>query len=111
LKNNFTTEDGCLDIDDCDNFTSTQEVVLENQVNFTLHPNPVGFYVTVDLENLPDLGEWNIRVFNANGQLKHMVQTRQFPYQISTENLATGFYFLELTNQEGASKTLKFVRQ
>ncbi len=106
-----TTSDGCLDLDDCDNLTPTEEVSLLAQKDFILYPNPTDAYLTIDADNFSNQDDWNIRIFNASGQLESTNQVSDFPYQINTENLAFGFYFLELENKKGARKMLKFVRQ
>ncbi len=105
-----TTPDGCLDVDDCDNLTPTEEVALLEQKDFILYPNPADAYITVDAENFLNQDEWDIRIFNASGQLEVEVQVSAFPHQINTQNLAAGFYFLELKNKKGGRKMLKFVR-
>ncbi len=106
-----TTSDGCLDIDDCDNLTPTEEVSLLAQKEFILYPNPADSYITIDADNFSNQDDWDVRVFNANGQLESVVQVSAFPHQIRTENLAAGFYFLEIENGKGFRKMLKFVRE
>ena len=106
-----TTADGCLDIDACDNLTPTEELSLLDQKEFILYPNPAADYIMVDADNFSNQEEWKIRVFNANGQLESVGKTRDFPHQLNTQNLAAGFYFLELENEKGFRKMLKFVRK
>ncbi len=105
-----TTADGCLDIDDCDNLTPTEEVALLEQKDFILYPNPAGNYITVDAENFLNQDEWDILIFNASGQLESEVQVNAFPHQINTQSLAAGFYFMKLRSKKGLRKMLKFVR-
>ena len=106
-----TTSDGCLDIDNCDNLTPTEEVSLQDQKEFILYPNPTADYLTVDADNFSNQEDWKIRVFNASGQLESITKVRDFPHQLNTQNLAAGFYFLELKNGKGLRKMLKFVRE
>ena len=106
-----TTPDGCLDINNCDNITPTEDLALEPQPEFILYPNPVDTYVTIALDDLQNFDDWNIRVFNASGQLQSIAQTNEFPFQLNTEELAAGFYFLELSNKNGTRQMVKFVRQ
>ena len=106
-----TTSDGCLDINNCDNLTPTEEVSIQDQKEFILYPNPTADYLTVDADNFSNQEDWKIRVFNASGQLESITEVRDFPHQLNTQNLAAGFYFLELKNEKVLRKMLKFVKK
>ena len=106
-----TTPDGCLDIDDCDNLTPTEEVSLLAQKEFILYPNPADSYITIDADNFSNQDDWKIRIFNASGRLESITEARDFPHELNTQNLVAGFYFLELKNEKGLRKMLKFVRK
>ncbi len=106
-----TTSDGCLDVDDCENLTPTEEVSLQEQKEFILYPNPADSYITIDADNFSNQEDWKIRIFNASGQLESITEARVFPHQLNTQNLVAGFYFLELENEKGLRKMLKFIRK
>jgi hypothetical protein len=95
-----------------DTFTAIQSI---SNISISLYPNPVQNELTIRMTSLE--GEITISVYDLQGKmielpttlLGEFEQNRQA--QINTAALANGFYTLQITNKNGLSEVLKFVKQ
>lgn len=83
------------------------------QVNVTLSPNPVAEVLNLRLVSEAPLGQLSIELFDAVGQKIVSNQldsnTQTFDYQINTNSLASGFYFVKI-EANGKALMKKFVK-
>jgi hypothetical protein len=63
------------------------------------YPNPTSSNLTVQL---PNNDNWNIRIFNSNGQLVSTEKINQSSFiQLNIQNLNTGLYTVQAMNSAG----------
>lgn len=81
-------------------------------LQFNLFPNPFREYVQLDLSDLINYSELQVRVFNQLGQqlLQAEIPAGTAIHRIPTESWASGTYFVQLIVSGQAAKTLKIVK-
>jgi len=98
-----------------DHLTTTNNVginELENVVNITIFPNPTNQNLTINYSLLSDIS-LTINVIDISG--KEVIstntsnQTGNNKFQLNTENLEAGIYFLNISDGK-SSKNIKFIK-
>ncbi|MCF8231319.1 MAG: T9SS type A sorting domain-containing protein [Bacteroidales bacterium] len=80
----------------------------EEQVNFTMYPNPVA-NEGLTIEGLEDVTR--IEVYNTVGQQVNAIENVNQSVKLETANLETGIYFVNFYNEKGVVNTQKFLKQ
>jgi hypothetical protein len=85
-----------------------------NVLNYDIFPNPATDVVNMRFYQ-DNIGKANILLFNTLGQMVYseeiFVSESLSEHAINVENLQKGFYFLKITNADGLTKTMKFVKE
>ncbi|MBQ2499368.1 MAG: T9SS type A sorting domain-containing protein, partial [Bacteroidales bacterium] len=85
-----------------------------NVLNYDIFPNPATDVVNMRFYQ-DNIGEANILLFNTLGQMVYSeeiyVSESLSEHAINVENLQKGLYFLKITNADGLTKTVKFVKE
>ena len=85
-----------------------------NVLNYDIFPNPATDVVNMRFYQ-DNIGKANILLFNTLGQIVYseeiFVSESLSEHAINVENLQKGFYFLKITNADGLTKTMKFVKE
>ena len=85
-----------------------------NVLNYDIFPNPATDVVNMRFYQ-DNIGEANILLFNTLGQIvlseDIFVSESLSEHAINVENLQKGLYFLKITNVDGFTKTVKFVKE
>ncbi|HPH21259.1 MAG TPA: T9SS type A sorting domain-containing protein, partial [Haliscomenobacter sp.] len=76
--------------------TSTQNP--QRGSNFRVYPNPAQGYVIVTGESTNSQTRWSM--INAQGQTCMQGLTKTWPFEINTQHLSNGLYYLQLVGQE-----------
>ena len=70
----------------------------QRKSNFRVYPNPAQGYVIVAGENTHSQNRWAL--INAQGQTCMQGLTKTWPFEINSQHLPNGLYFLQLADQE-----------
>ncbi len=75
---------------------------LENQVHFTISPNPAHQSLLLKIDG--QMGLAKLELFNTTGQIVHHRTTVDLddPLEISVADFPNGLYFVRLTNEHGS---------
>ena len=104
-----TDANGCEVIADVDITTGITEVEIEGDI--TLYPNPNNGEFQLGLSNV-ESGIYNISVKNIVGQVVYQNQinvSTNYNENIKVPNILRGVYFMEVLNNKGKSRTIKFI--
>lgn len=77
---------------------------------FSIYPNPVKNHLFLSSKN--DVENLNVKIFNMEGRLlsaQNLVLGSQTSVDVS--NLSSGIYFLNIKDEEGRVKVLKFLKE
>jgi len=92
---------------EADDFGTTQSNIVDYALtdNVIIYPNPFSTQTRVVWSN-PDLDPYDIRIFDATGRLVfYEPAVRQTYYELYKNDLPTGVYSIEITNDERLLKT------
>lgn len=85
-----------------------------NVLNYDIFPNPANNVVNLRFHQ-ENIGNTNILLFNTLGQTVYsediFVSESLSEHAINVEDLQKGLYFLKITNADGLTKTVKFVKE
>ena len=88
--------------------------LITNELNYDIYPNPANDIVNLRFYQ-DNIGKANIMLFNTLGQTVYFedifVSESLSEHAINIENLQKGLYFLKITNADGLTKTVKFVKE
>jgi len=92
---------------EADDFGTTQSNIVDYALtdNVIIYPNPFSTQTRVVWSN-PDLDPYDIRIYDATGRLVfYEPAVRQTYYELYKNDLPTGVYSIEITNDERLLKT------
>lgn len=80
-----------------------------DELNFSISPNPAQNQLNIRLKELSS--NLNLEIYDIQGKLldKHIVS--ELETQLDVSKLSSGIYFIKLTEDSGASRTLRFVKE
>jgi uncharacterized protein YjbI with pentapeptide repeats len=88
--------------------TSTEEVLFSN-TQLAVYPNPAVDVLNINISNA-SFKNSSVTITNVSG--KQLINTNMSGAntQINIEGLSNGIYFVNITNENGFKKTVKFVK-
>jgi hypothetical protein len=116
LQSNALNGDGLLPPPVQGNVSSGNESPAVPEAWVNIYPNPVQSTLQVKMENMPIAsdntrpGVWTVRVIDQSGVLVYQMQTAQSIFSLPTQQFKSGFYFLEVFNDQRRFRK-KFIRQ
>lgn len=76
--------------------------------NMTAYPNPATQQFTIKTD---EQGAYTYQLYNSYGQIINTFYSDQQPFSFSVHHYPAGYYFIKIINEQGKSKTIKFVKQ
>lgn len=77
-----------------------------SDLNVLVYPNPANDYVTIAVDQVQEVAQ--IQITNNLGQLITTINPKTSNTKIATENLAEGFYFVNIIGKNGQRTTKRF---
>jgi hypothetical protein len=77
--------------------------------NLTVYPNPASDILNISLSNI-NFKNSNIVVYNVSGMEVSKSTMNGANAQLNIESLSNGVYFVKVSNENGFSKTVKFIK-
>lgn len=90
-----------------DNGVAISRIADEGEMNFTIFPNPTTAVLNIEMENAEPM---DILIINQIGQTVLHQKSNQNLTKIGVNQLAAGLYFVNLVNEDGVMRTLRFVK-
>lgn len=89
---------------------TTLSVDENNGFGVKLFPNPAGNEITLEVSN-PTMLIQSVNIYDLQGKLmSSMTDFSKQQHTISTKNLTSGLYFVEITNTDGSSLIKKLIK-
>ena len=83
--------------------TETNTSTVNNKQVFEVYPNPAINHLTIDFET-NNMDYYNVNIYNLLGKLVKSIQDiSYFPFEVSTEDLSSGTYFVSLESENRQS--------
>ena len=92
--------------EDCDTFGIYNEKVL----GLEIYPNPVQDILNISFKNQPVYDQFEITVYDMNGNMISNQTHNQVSSQIDISKLSTGIYFVKVTSNN-ISQTKRIIKQ
>ncbi|MCR5013955.1 MAG: T9SS type A sorting domain-containing protein [Bacteroidales bacterium] len=94
-----------LDLPDpCSNL-SVEEVTPNQNIDFSIFPNPTDGNFTLSIESVNSLGQVKMEISDPSGAIvlseKYRTGDNRLQTLLNVSNLSSGFYFITLYNKEG----------
>jgi len=89
--------------------TNVDEFALLNQTQMLVNPNPASDILNISLSNI-NFKNSNIVVYNVSGMEVSKSTMNGASAQLNIESLSNGVYFVKVSNENGFSKTVKFIK-
>jgi hypothetical protein len=77
--------------------------------NLKVYPNPASDILNISLSNI-NFKNSNIVVYNVSGMEVSKSTMNGANAQLNIESLSNGVYFVKVSNENGFSKTVKFIK-
>jgi hypothetical protein len=104
-----STQDGRLEIIFTDKaYTSTLENISDGS-DVMVYPNPAKDYINVEFVNSKFVNS-KIQISDISGKEYFNIDMKSESQKINIENLVSGVYFVKITNNNGANRTVKIVK-
>ena len=86
--------------------TEMNSMESENNCKIRVYPNPVGELLTIEVS---ELGNYNCRVFSADGKLEYAETFNELSEQINISKLKSGIYYISIQSDK-FSDTKKIIK-
>ena len=97
----------CFSFNSCDQCMGLSVEELESLNSVKVYPNPVVGDINIVFENH---GEYNIRLLDVTGKVILSTEVNAAQTAISSENLLSGVYFIQITDSDNNTVTRKIVK-
>ena len=88
--------------------TNTEDVLISN-TQLSVYPNPATDVLNININNV-SFKNSSVRITNVSGQELINTNMSGTDKQINIEGLSNGIYFVNIINENGFNKTVKFVK-
>ena len=86
-----------------------RSLTREKVVNFTVYPNPATDLLNINISNA-NFKNLNVSINTVSGQQIMNTNMSGNNTKINIESLSSGVYFVNISNENGLNKTVKFVK-
>lgn len=105
----IVTVGSCSDTSDCVNLNTIGLSEINNNIEVTVFPNPVGDNLNVEMNGASFK---SIVIFNAIGQkVKVIVTENVSSTDVDVSELKSGIYFVRVSTESGESSTIKVIKK
>ena len=89
--------------------TTKEDLLTLSNTNLTIYPNPATDFLNISLSN-SNFKNSTIIIYNVSGMEVSKSTMNGSTAQLNIESLSNGVYFVKVSNENGFSKTVKFVK-
>lgn len=103
-----SNSNGCIDTSDAINYNAIGlNQVIQEETAISIYPNPAENQINIIVGD--NFKEAELTIIQINGQLVHQSYIRSTESMIDISELATGFYWVNVTNRDGVRKVIKLL--